>query len=46
MRLNKEGIELVSNTNQLKMQSVDGKFYNTDVMNIEQVLRLIQPIKE
>lgn len=44
MRLNKEGSELVSDTNQLKMKSVDGKYYNTDVMNTEQVLRLIQSI--
>ena len=44
MRLNKEGSELVSNTNQLKMQSIDGKYYNTDVMTTEQILRLIQSI--
>jgi len=43
-QLNSEGSELVSNTNQLKMQSADGKFYNTDVMDTEQVLRLIQSI--
>lgn len=43
-KLIQEGSELVSNTNQLKMQSSDGKYYNTDVMNIEQVLRLIQSI--
>ena len=35
---------MVSDTNQLKMKSVDGKYYNTDVMNTEQVLRLIQPV--
>lgn len=39
-----EGNESVTNCNQLKMKSTDGKFYNTDVMNIEQVLRLIQSI--
>ena len=44
MRLNQEGSELVTNCYQLKMQSVDGKYYNTDVMNIEQILRLIQSI--
>ena len=44
MRLNKEGSELVTNCYQLKMKSVDGKYYNTDVMNTEQVLRLIQSI--
>jgi len=30
-RLKKEGSELVTNCNQLKMQSSDGKYYNTDV---------------
>ena len=29
-KLNNEGSELVSNTNQLKMKSSDGKYYNTD----------------
>jgi len=29
-RLKKEGNELVTNCNQLKMQSSDGKFYKTD----------------
>ena len=43
-KLNEEGSELVSETNQLKMKSADGKYYNTDVMNTEQVLRLIQSI--
>ena len=43
-KLNEEGSELVSNTNQLKMKSSDGKYYNTDVMNTEQILRLIQSI--
>ena len=44
MRLNKEGSELVTNCYQLKMQSSDGKYYNTDVMTTEQILRLIQSI--
>ena len=44
MRLNKEESELVTNCYQLKMQSVDGKYYNTDVMDIKQILRLIQSI--
>ena len=43
-RLKKEGSELTTNCSQLKMQSIDGKYYNTDVMDIEQVLRLIQSI--
>lgn len=32
-RLKKEGDELVTICNQLKMQSVDGKYYKTDVVN-------------
>ncbi len=43
-RLSKEGSELVTNCNQLKMQSSDGKFYKTDVADTEQLFRLIQSI--
>ena len=43
-RLKKEGSELATNCSQLKMQSVDGKFYKTDVADTEQLLRLIQSI--
>ncbi len=43
-RLSKEGNESVTNCNQLKMQSSDGKFYKTDVADTEQLLRLIQSI--
>ena len=43
-RLKEEGSQLVTNCNQLKMQSSDGKFYNTDVANTEQLLRLIQSV--
>ena len=43
-RLIKEGNESVTNCNQLKMQSSDGKRYKTDVADIEQLLRLIQSI--
>ncbi len=43
-KLNQEGSQLVSDTNQLKMKSTDGKYYNTDVMNTEQILRLVQSI--
>lgn len=43
-RLKKEGNESVTNCNQLKLQSDDGKFYNTDVGNVEQIFRLIQSI--
>ncbi|MBK6371984.1 MAG: Bro-N domain-containing protein [Saprospiraceae bacterium] len=43
-RLTKEGSELVTNCNQLKMQSSDGKFYKTDVADTEQLIRLIQSV--
>ncbi len=43
-RLRKEGSQLTTNCSQLKMQSADGKFYNTDVLDTEGVLRLIQSI--
>jgi len=43
-RLKKEGNQLVTNCNQLKMQSADGKFYKTDVADVEQIFRLIQSI--
>ncbi len=39
-----EGSQLVSATNQLKMRSADGKYYKTDVIDTEQILRLIQSI--
>ncbi|MBS1775434.1 MAG: hypothetical protein JSS64_04045 [Bacteroidetes bacterium] len=43
-RLKKEGSELATNCSQLKMQSADGKFYNTDVADTETLLRIIQSI--
>jgi len=43
-RLKKEGSQLVTNCNQLKMQSSDGKYYKTDVADTEQLFRLIQTI--
>jgi hypothetical protein len=44
-RLKEEGSQLVTNCHQLKMKSSkDGKRYNTDVANTEQLLRLIQSI--
>ena len=43
-RLIDEGSKLVSNTNQLKLPAADGKNYLTDVMDTEQILRLIQSI--
>ena len=44
MRLKKEGSELTTNCSQLKMRSADGKRYNTDVADTEQLLRIIQSI--
>ncbi|MDR0306829.1 MAG: hypothetical protein LBI42_08330 [Chitinispirillales bacterium] len=43
-KLKDEGSQLVSDTNQLKMQAADGKMYLTDVADTEQILRLIQSI--
>ena len=43
-RLNKEGSELVTNCNRLKLQSADGKFYMQDVLNTKSILRLVQSI--
>lgn len=39
-----EGRELVSTTNQLKMQAKDGKFYHTDTLNMKGILRLIESV--
>ncbi len=43
-RLKNEGNETITNCKQLKLVSADGKRYLTDVMNTEQILRLIQSI--
>ena len=44
-RLKKEGSQLVTNCNQLKMKSPkDGKNYPTDVADTEQLLRIIQSV--
>ena len=43
-RLKKEGSGLTTNCSQLKMRSADGKRYNTDVADTEQLLRIIQSI--
>ena len=43
-RLKKEGSELTTSCSQLKMRSADGKRYNTDVADTEQLLRIIQSI--
>ncbi|GHV42790.1 phage antirepressor [Bacteroidia bacterium] len=43
-RLIKEGNESVTNCNQLKLPSSDGKYYVTDVADTQQLFRLIQSI--
>ena len=43
-RLNEEGSQLVSNTNQLKLKAQDGKYRTTDVLDIKGTLRLIESI--
>ena len=43
-RLKKEGSEVVTNCDQLKMQAGDGKFYNTDAADLETIFRLVQSI--
>ena len=43
-RLLSEGNETVTNCHQLKMRAADGKQRNTDVADLEQMLRLIQSI--
>ena len=43
-RLKKDGNESVTNCNQLKLKSSDGKYYNTDVVDVEGMFRIIQSI--
>lgn len=43
-RLKKEGNQSVTNCNQLKLKSKDGKYYNTDVCDIEGMFRIIESI--
>jgi len=43
-RLKKEGSELVTKCDQLKMLSSDGKKYFTDVADVETILRLVQSV--
>ena len=43
-RLKGEGSQLLTKCQQLKMEAADGKRYNTDVANTEQILRLVQSI--
>ena len=43
-RLKDEGNESVTNCDQLKLKSSDGKYYNTDVVDIEGMFRIIESI--
>ena len=43
-RLRDEGNESVTNCHQLKLKSSDGKYYNTDVVDIEGMFRIIESI--
>ena len=43
-RLKKEGNESVTNCNALKLKSSDGKYYKTDVVDIEGMFRIIESI--
>ena len=43
-RLNGEGSESVTKCNQLKLQASDGKFYETDCANTQNMFRIIQSI--
>jgi len=43
-RLKMESSEIVTKCDKLKLQSADGKYYKTDVADVETILRLIQAI--
>ncbi len=43
-KLNEEGSQLVSITNQLKMKAKDGKYYKTDTLDTKGIFRLIESI--
>lgn len=43
-RLKKEGSEVVTKCNHLKMQAADGKYYLTDAADTEVMLRIVQSI--
>ena len=43
-RLKKEGSEFATICSQLKLKSSDGKYYNTDVVDIEGMFRIIESI--
>ena len=44
VRLKKEGSELTTICSQLKLKSSDGKYYNTDVVDIKGIFRIIESI--
>ena len=43
-RLKEEGSKVVTKCDQLKMKATDGKYYATDVADVETILRLIQSV--
>ena len=43
-RLKQEGNQSVTNCNQLKLKSSDGKYYKTDVVDIEGMFRIIESV--
>lgn len=43
-KLNEEGSEVVSNTNQLKMKAQDGKLRETDTLDTKNIFRLIESV--
>lgn len=43
-RLKKEGSEIVTECDKLKLRSADGKFYKTDAANVKTILRLVQTV--
>ncbi len=43
-RLKEEGNQSVTNCDQLKLKATDGKYYNTDVCDIEGMFRIIESI--
>ena len=44
LRMKKEGSELPTNCSQLKLRSLDGKYYSQDVLDTNGILRLIESI--
>ena len=43
-RLKEEGNETITNCDQLRIKSSDGKYYNTDVCDIEGMFRIIESV--